>query len=66
MVSREYETQKKLLKSWLVNELGYRYLGNLHDEYNDPVKPDLLRAHLEKAGYSDALIKCYPADGDLK
>lgn len=57
MVSREYETQKKLLKSWLVNELGYRYLGNLHDEYNDPVKPDLLRAHLEKAGYSDALIK---------
>ena len=37
VVSSEFETQKRLIKVCLVNDLGYDYFGNLHDQFNKPV-----------------------------
>ena len=37
VVSSEFETQKRLIKDCLVNDLGYEYIGNLHDLFNMPV-----------------------------
>ena len=56
-VDAEKKLQKRVLH-WLVNDLGYTYLGNLEDIDNTPVKEDLLKANLKKRGYSDDL-KCY-------
>jgi len=55
-VDAEKKLQKRVLH-WLVNDLGYTYLGNLEDIDNTPVKEDLLKANLKKRGYSDDQIK---------
>lgn len=55
-VDAEKKLQKRVLH-WLVDDLGYTYLGNLEDIDNTPVKEDLLKANLKKRGYSDDQIK---------
>lgn len=55
-VDAEKKLQKRVLH-WLVDDLGYIYLGNLEDIDNTPVKEDLLKANLRKRGYSDDQIK---------
>jgi type I restriction enzyme R subunit len=42
---------------WLVDDLGYTYLGNLEDIDNKSVKEELLKDNLKKRGYSDDQIK---------
>ena len=37
-------------------DLGYEYLGNLHEQSNKNINPGLLTAWLKKQGYSDTLI----------
>lgn len=37
---------------WLVDDLGYTYLGNLEDIDNMPVKEELLKTNLKKRGYA--------------
>ena len=37
-------------------DLGYEYLGSLHDQNNKNINPDLLIPWLKKQGYSDTLI----------
>ncbi len=37
-------------------DLGYEYLGNLHDQNNKNINPDVLIHWLKKQGYSDTLI----------
>lgn len=55
-VDAEKKLQNRVLH-WLVDDLGYTYLGNLEDIDNTPVKEELLRANLKKRGYSDDQIK---------
>ncbi len=55
-VDAEKKLQKRVLH-WLVDDLGYTYLGNLEDIDNTPVKENLLKANLKKRGYSDDQIK---------
>ena len=55
-VDAERKLQNRVLH-WLVEDLGYTFLGNLEDEDNTPVKEDLLKANLKKRGYSDDQIK---------
>ena len=55
-VDAEKKLQKRMLH-WLVDDLGYTYLGNLEDIDNTPVKEDLLKANLKKREYSDDQIK---------
>ncbi|EGT3688639.1 HsdR family type I site-specific deoxyribonuclease [Clostridioides difficile] len=55
-VDLERKLQNKVLH-WLVDSeqdggLGYKYLGNLEDTDNTPVKEDLLKKNLEKRGYT--------------
>lgn len=45
-VDKERKLQNKV-KSWLIHDLGYTYLGNLEDQNNRCIKPDLLKANLE-------------------
>lgn len=54
-VDAEKKLQKRVL-GWLVNDLGYTYLGNLEDVDNTCVKEDLLRKNLSKRGYSKEQI----------
>lgn len=54
-VDAEKKLQKRVL-GWLVNDLGYTYLGNLEDIDNTCVKEDLLRTNLTKRGYSKEQI----------
>lgn len=54
-VDPEIKLQKRILK-WLVDDLKYTYLGNLEDQENTSIKENLLRANLEKRGYSKTLI----------
>lgn len=54
-VDAEKKLQKRVL-GWLVNDLGYTYLGNLEDVDNTCVKEDLLRKNLKKRGYSKEQI----------
>lgn len=46
-VDAEKKLQKRVL-GWLVNDLGYTYLGNLEDVDNTCVKEDLLRKILRR------------------
>lgn len=55
-VDAEKKLQHRVLH-WLVDDLGYTYLGNLEDIDNTPVKEELLRANLKKRGYTDDQIK---------
>lgn len=55
-VDAEKKLQNRVLH-WLVDDLGYTYLGNLEDLDNTPVKEELLKANLKKRGYTDDQIK---------
>ena len=55
-VDAEKKLQNRVLH-WLVDDLGYTYLGNLEDIDNTPVKEELLKANLKKRGYSEDQIK---------
>lgn len=55
-VDAEKKLQNRVLH-WLVNDLGYKYLGNLEDMDNTPVKEDLLKENLKRRGYTDDQIK---------
>ncbi len=55
-VDAERKLQNRVLH-WLVDDLGYTYLGNLEDVDNTPVKEELLKANLKKRGYTDDQIK---------
>ena len=55
-VDAEKKLQNRVLH-WLVDDLGYIYLGNLEDIDNTPVKEELLEANLKKRGYTDDEIK---------
>lgn len=51
VVSSEFEAQKRLIKDCLIHDLGYEYIGNLHDLYNKPVDEARLTAYLYSRGY---------------
>lgn len=55
-VDAEKKLQNRVLH-WFIDDLGYTYLGNLEDIDNTPVKEELLKANLEKRGYTDDQIK---------
>lgn len=55
-VDAERKLQNRVLH-WLVDDLGYTYLGNLEDINNTPVKEELLKANMKKRGYTDDQIK---------
>jgi type I restriction enzyme R subunit len=55
-VDAEKKLQNRVLH-WLVDDLGYTYLGNLEDIDNTPVKEELLKANLKKRSYTDDQIK---------
>ena len=55
-VDAEKKLQGRVLH-WLTDDLGYKYIGNLEDIDNTPVKEELLKANLKKRGYSDDQIK---------
>ena len=55
-VDAEKKLQNRVLH-WLVDDLGYTYLGNMEDIDNTPVKEELLKANLKKRGYTDDQIK---------
>lgn len=55
-VDAEKKLQKRVL-CWLIDDLGYTYLGNLEDTDNMPVKEELLKANLKNRGYTDDQIK---------
>ena len=55
-VDAEKKLQKRVLH-WLIDDLGYTFLGNLEDINNTPVKETLLKANLKKRGYTDDQIK---------
>lgn len=53
------DSERKLqnrVKSWLINDLHYTYLGNLESLDNRSVKEDLLRKNLRSRGYSQDVI----------
>ena len=54
-VDVERKLQNKVLH-WLIDDLGYTFLGNLEDQNNTPVKEDLLRKNLLKRGYKKEQI----------
>ena len=54
-VDSERKLQNKV-KHWLIDDLGYIFLGNLEDRYNTPVKEELLIASLKKRGYKKEQI----------
>ena len=52
------DTEKKLqhrVIQWLMQDLGYQFLGDLTGSNNEPVKDDLLRNNLIRRGYSRAI-----------
>lgn len=51
----ERVTQNRVIQLFR-QDLGYEYLGNLHDQNNKSINADLLTAWLSKQGYSDTLI----------
>ena len=55
-VDAEKKLQNRVLH-WLVDDLGYTYLGNLEDCDNEPVREDLLKVNLKKRGYTDDQIR---------
>ena len=54
-VDAEKKLQDRVLH-WLIDDLGYTFLGNLEDIDNTPIRKDLLRDHLQKRGYTSAQI----------
>jgi type I restriction enzyme R subunit len=54
-VDKERKLQNRV-KSWIINDLGYTFLGNLEDQNNRCIKPELLKKNLEKRGYKKELI----------
>lgn len=52
----ERKTQDRVIKLF-VEKLGYKYLGNLMEQENSNVIPELLYAFLKKQGYSEYVIK---------
>lgn len=53
------DSERKLLnkvKHWLIDDLGYIFLGNLEDRHNTPVKEELLTANLKRRGYKKEQI----------
>ena len=60
-VDAEKKVQNRVLH-WLIDDLGYTYLGNLEDIDNTPVKEELLKANLKKRGYTDDQIKTAISD----
>jgi len=54
-VDVERKLQNKVLK-WLTEDLKYIYLGNLEDQFNEPIKDDLLKKNLESRGYTKEQI----------
>lgn len=61
MADAEKKLQRRVLH-WLVDDLGYTYLGNLEDVDNTPVKEDLLKKNLKTRGYTDDRIKIAVAE----
>src|SRR5690606_15272362 len=53
---RERVTQDRVVQLFK-NDLGYRYLGNLHDLNNKNIREQDLKAWLKKRGISDVLIQ---------
>ncbi len=56
MTDEEVKLQERVI-GWLKNDLKYTYLGDLTNEDNEPVDPDLLTKNLEKRGYEADVIK---------
>ncbi|MGI6525365.1 MAG: hypothetical protein ACOX2O_08795 [Bdellovibrionota bacterium] len=54
-VEKEINTQEKV-KSWMIDGLGYNFLGNLAYENNKCIKPELLQENLKKRGYKKEQI----------
>ena len=54
-VDAEKKLQNRVLH-WLIDDLGYTFLGNLEDVDNTPVRVDLLRKHLQERGYTSEQI----------
>ena len=53
------DSERKLqnrVRHWLIDDLGYKDLGNLESLHNKPVKDDLLRKNLIARGYSQDVI----------
>ena len=66
VVSSEFHTQKRLIKDCLINNLGYEYLGNLHDQSNKPVDEERLERYLYSRGYPRlAVVKAIKELKDL-
>ena len=55
-VDLEREQLQQRVKSWIINDLGYTFLGNLEDQENSAIKVDLLRSNLVKRGYKKEQI----------
>lgn len=54
-VDVEKKLQNRVLH-WLIDDLGYTFLGNLEDVDNTPIREDLLRKHLRERGYTSDQI----------
>lgn len=55
-VDLERKQLQQRVKSWIINDLGYTFLGNLEDQENSAIKVDLLIANLVKRGYKKEQI----------
>lgn len=55
-VDLEREKLQQRVKSWIVDDLGYTFLGDLEDQENSAIKVDLLIANLVKRGYKKEQI----------
>ncbi|WP_375168369.1 HsdR family type I site-specific deoxyribonuclease [Sneathia vaginalis] len=55
-VDLEREQLQQRVKTWLINDLNYTFLGNLEDQENRGIKEDLLRVNLVKRGYKKEQI----------
>lgn len=55
-VDLERKQLQQRVKSWIINDLGYTFLGNLEDQENSAIKVDLLKANLVKRGYKKEQI----------
>lgn len=61
-VDLEREQLQQRVKSWLINDLNYTFLGNLEDQENSGIKEDLLRSNLKKRGYKKEQIDIAVSD----
>lgn len=52
---KERDTQNRVIQ-FFKKHLGYQYLGNLKDQNNKNIKPEILTPWLQKQGISDVLI----------